>query len=186
MKKPSFTPFPIIKTDQLTLRQLRTEDAHEIFALHSDKKNTRYIDRPLAKSPEDSFKFINMINAGIARDEWILWAITLKDQHRLIGTICLWHFSEDFRRAELGFELNPAYQGKGIMRQSLAKVIDYGFYTLNLEVIKAYTNTENVRSIKLLETYKFVCDGIQQDKYTATEEYYDTGIYVLKNPALQA
>ena len=42
MTNRQFTPFPILITERLTLRQLLLEDAQDVFALRSDSeiKNT--------------------------------------------------------------------------------------------------------------------------------------------------
>ena len=42
------TPFPILKTDRLILRQLVNTDDKEIFALRSDDNVNRYLDRSQA------------------------------------------------------------------------------------------------------------------------------------------
>jgi ribosomal-protein-alanine N-acetyltransferase len=53
----SFTPFPVIKTERLTLRQLSVNDDKEIFALRSDKQVNKYLDREPSNSIEDARKF---------------------------------------------------------------------------------------------------------------------------------
>jgi len=67
--------------------------------------------------------FINRINAGIAKGDWVYWAITLLGNPKLVGTICLWNISKANYVAEVGYELHPDFQGKGIAQDALAKVI---------------------------------------------------------------
>ena len=45
MKSISFNPFPVLKTERLTLRQLSIDDDKEIFLLRSDMEANKYIDR---------------------------------------------------------------------------------------------------------------------------------------------
>jgi ribosomal-protein-alanine N-acetyltransferase len=47
----------------------------------------KYIPRPLLKSTEDALEHIAMINAKIENSEGINWAITLKNDSKLIGII---------------------------------------------------------------------------------------------------
>ena len=54
----AFTPFPVLKTERLTLRQLSVNDDKEIFALRSDKQVNKYLDRDLSNSIEDARKLI--------------------------------------------------------------------------------------------------------------------------------
>ena len=113
MTQISFTPFPDLATERLTLRQLNSED----------ERVNEFIDRKKARTIEDARKFIQNINEGIARNKWIYWAITLIGKSTLIGTICLWKISNDRSKAEIGFELLPGYQGKGIMQETLSGII---------------------------------------------------------------
>ncbi|MCP6379763.1 GNAT family N-acetyltransferase, partial [Klebsiella pneumoniae] len=80
----------------------------------------------------DARYFIDAINEGIASKDWLYWAMILKGTQQLIGTICLWHFSNDKTTAEIGYELHPDFQGKGLMNEAIQTIIDYGFTTLQL------------------------------------------------------
>jgi ribosomal-protein-alanine N-acetyltransferase len=62
MTGKSFTPFPVLKTERLTLRQLISSDDKEIFALRSDDNVNKYLDRKPSKSLEDAKNFIRTIN----------------------------------------------------------------------------------------------------------------------------
>jgi ribosomal-protein-alanine N-acetyltransferase len=142
----SFTPFPVIKTERLTLRQLSVNDDKEIFALRSDKQVNKYLDREPSNSIEDE---------TVRQNVGIYWAITLTDKDNLIGTICLFNFSNENDRAEIGYELLPAFQRQGIMQEAISKVIAFGIDVLGLKSIEAYTHLENESSSKLLEKFNF-------------------------------
>jgi ribosomal-protein-alanine N-acetyltransferase len=155
MLKISFTPFPLLTTQRLILRQLKDEDANEIFVLRSDERVNKFIDRPKAITIADASAFINRIKTGIANDESVYWGITLKGSDQLIGTICLWNISRENSGAETGYELHPDFQGKGFMQEAFSKVLEYGFETMKLASIDAYTHPENNSSTTLLEKYNF-------------------------------
>ena len=147
----NFTPFPNLSTDRLILRQLKMEDENEILALRTNERVNKFIDRPKTNSIDDARKFINKINNGINSNDWIFWAIVRKDDLKLMGTITLWKISEENSRAEIGYELHPDFHGKGIMQEAFARVVDYGFQTMKLKTIIAFTNDKNERSRNLLE-----------------------------------
>jgi len=63
-------------------------------------------------------------------------------------TICLWNFSSKKNVAELGYELDPALQGEGIMSEALKKIIEFGFQEIELKKIEAYTHKNNDNSSK--------------------------------------
>ena len=155
MGNRNFKPFPVLKTERLTLRQLVSSDANEIFALRSDPNVNKYLDREPAKSMDDAKTFIKIINENIQKNDSIYWAITLSNKDKLIGTICLFNFLDDNKLAEIGYELLPGYQGLGIMQEATSKVIDFGIQHIGLNSIKAYTHSENQRSTRLLEKFNF-------------------------------
>lgn len=84
-----------------------------------------------------------------------MWAITRIGEARLIGTVVYWNVVEEKQEAELGYELLPEYQGKGIMTEAVKKVIGFGFGDLKFKTIVAEPKKGNVRSIKLLEKLGF-------------------------------
>jgi len=49
-----FSPFPVLTTDRLILRQLTSLDAAAIFALRSDERVNRYLDRPVCRRLEEA------------------------------------------------------------------------------------------------------------------------------------
>src|SRR5215203_6647917 len=150
-----FTPFPVLKTERLTLRQLISSDDKEIFALRSDDNVNKYLDRKPSKSIDDAKNFIQTVNENIERNDSIYWAITLNGTDKLIGTICLFHFSEDHLKAEIGYELLPDFQGKGLMQEAASKVMHFGFQHLRLNLIEAYTHSQNESSTRLLQKLNF-------------------------------
>ena len=155
MTGKNFTPFPVLKTERLTLRQLISSDDKEIFALRSDDNVNKYLDRERSKSIDDAKNFIQTIHENIQRNNSIYWAITLNGTYKLIGTICLFDFSNDHLKAEIGYELLPDFQGKGIMQEAASKVIHFGIQHIGLNSIEAYTHSENESSIRLLEKLNF-------------------------------
>lgn len=145
--------FPTIRTPRLTLRQLTLADASAIFALRSNPEVAAFQDRPLQQNLAESATFINKINTGIDRETWIFWAITLQETAELIGTACLWNFSENQTRADLGYELLPTFQGSAYMLEALKPILKYGF--TQLQQIDGVTHKNNDRSIQLLKKLNF-------------------------------
>lgn len=163
MTNRNFTPFPILTTERLTLRQLSIDDQQNIFALRSDKEINKYLDRQISKTIEDAIDFINKINDNIEKNNSIYWAITLTKTRTFVGTICLFDFSNEKNSCEIGYELMINFQGKGIMKEAGGKVIDYAFQTLQFQKIIAFTHNGNQSSTKLLKRFNFI-KSIEADK----------------------
>ena len=164
MKKPRFHPFLILSSARLRLRRLTHSDETDLFALRTDEQVNRYLGRPAPQTPAEVQTFIATIDGGIEQDRWIYWAISLRDRPELIGTICLWNFSDDQQTAELGYELLPNYQGRGLMSEALQMVLDFAWNRLRLAALEAYTHPKNQSSTRLLQKYGFTSAGaVQQD-----------------------
>lgn len=149
---------PNLITARLTLRQLLPSDDRNLLSLRSNYEVNRYLDRSTPKDITDARQFID----SILEHKRVYWAITLRSPE-LIGTICLFNFSEDRLSAELGYELHPDFQGQGIMDEALKKVIGFGFDILRLEKIVAFTHRDNQQSVGLLEKNEFVLVSAQED-----------------------
>src|SRR4029077_21207939 len=115
MLNKSFAPFPILITERLTLRQLVIADERDIFTLRSDSEINKYLDRQVSNTIDDARNFINKVNENISKNASLYWAITLSDKNILVGTICLFGFSDENSKCEIGYELLTNFQGQGIM-----------------------------------------------------------------------
>ena len=151
----NFTPFPVLSTERLVLRQITLDDDKEIFFQRSDKAMNQYVGNPLATSIEDARSWITRINTAISNNESIAWGVTLKDDPKVMGGFCLWNLSEEHNRAEIGFGIFPDHQQKGYMHEVLQVGIRYGFGEMDLGIIEAYTHPQNVASIRVLEKNNF-------------------------------
>lgn len=160
-----FPPFTNLATERLLLRELQPRDAEQIFKIRSDNRVNEFLDRTPATSIKDGLNFINQIIASQHKQEGIMWAITLKEDPKLIGTIVYWHIVKEKDEAEVGYEMLPDYFGKGIMREALFKVTEFGFGTMRLKTIVADTKAENLRSRNLLEKCGFVKTDIAEHGY---------------------
>ena len=163
MLSRTFTPFPILTTERLTLRQLVINDEQEIFTLRSDSEINKYLDRQISNTIDDARNFINKVNENINKSDSLYWAITLSDKNILVGTICLFGFSDENYKCEIGYELLTNFQGQGIMKEAVEKVIDYAFNAIKVQKIEAFFHRDNQSSIKLLEKFSFR-DSNEPDK----------------------
>jgi ribosomal-protein-alanine N-acetyltransferase len=176
MLNTSFNPFPVLETSRLLLRQLKETDADEIFFLRTDPRVLQFLDRPAAKLKVEAEAYIQMINAQVENSEAILWGITNKPDDRLIGSICFWHFERENFRAETGYVLHPDHQRKGIMKEALNCILEYGFNTMNLHSVTADVNPDNAASIKLLKSAGFEQEAYFKENFFFNGQFIDTMI----------
>ena len=178
MLQPDFDPFPEIKTDRLLLRRLKKEDAEAILNLRSDKNVMKYIGKDPIKTLTEAIQFFNLVNESLITNNGITWAITLKEKPgKLIGTIGHWRLIKEHYRAEVGYMLLPEYWKKGIMKEALIKVIEYGFDEMKLHSIEANINPANSASEGILEATGFSREGYFKEDFFYNGVFYDTAIY---------
>ena len=177
----NFSPFPNLETERLLLRRVDTTDIKEIFALRSNPETMKYIPRPLVKTDEDALEHIAMIDTKIETNEGVNWAITLKDNPKLIGVIGYYRMKPEHYRAEIGYMLLPEYHGKGIVSEAVKEAVNYGFQVMKLHSIEAIIDPDNHGSAKVLEKNGFVKEAHLKENEFFEGRFLDTVIYSLLN-----
>jgi ribosomal-protein-alanine N-acetyltransferase len=109
-------------------------------------------------------EFIQKINKGIEDKRSLYWVISIGDSQEFAGTICLWNFTDGNTIAELGYELFPAFQGKGFAQEAIEAVLHFAFEKIFLKRVEAFTNKNNLRSINLLVRIGFNLERDRKDE----------------------
>jgi ribosomal-protein-alanine N-acetyltransferase len=177
----NFSPFPNLETERLFLRRVDVKDVNEIIALRSNPETMKYIPRPLVKTIEDALEHIAMMDAKIENNEGINWAITQKDNPKLIGVIGHYRIKPEHYRAEIGYMLLPEFSGKGIISEAVKEVVKYGFKGMQLHSIEAVIDPENNASAKVLEKNGFVKEAHLKENEFFEGRFLDSVIYSLLN-----
>lgn len=183
MTELNFSPFPVLQTERLVLRNLHPNDKEQVFAIRSNETTMQYIPRPRARTIEDAAAVIEMITGFTAANERINWAITEKGEDRLIGIIGYPNFRREANRGEVGYVMHHENLQRGIAFEALTAVLNYGFSTLNLHSIEALIRTDNEASIKLIEKAGFTREAHFRDYIFHNGRYWDEYVYSLINPA---
>ncbi|NII81302.1 MULTISPECIES: GNAT family N-acetyltransferase [unclassified Pedobacter] len=169
MKPLDFSTFPVLETDRLVLRKLSLEDAPVIYQLRSDVEVAALTGKAPFLHVNEAIAYINKIDKLINNDESIYWVASYKGDHAMIGAACLWNFDIQNETAEMGYELLPEFQGKGIMVETITRILKYAFEVIGIKTIVAFPSIDNPPSIKLLEKMGFEI---------ASEDYQNTHIDV--------
>jgi len=178
MLELNFTPFPELETERLVLRRMTLPDVNDIFFLRSDEMVLQFIGKEPAKTLQEAEDFIKRIDEGINANTNIMWAIALKtNPSKLIGTICYWNIQKQNFRAEIGYVLHPQFWRMGIMKETIHKIIEYGFNTMKLHSIEALIRADNAASAAALESTGFVKEGYLKEEFYYQGKFMDTIIY---------
>jgi len=182
MLKLNFEPFPVIATSRLLLREVTVADASPLFFLRTDAAVLKYLDKDPEKSVDETIALINQVKKNKENGDGILWGIAFKDSETVMGTICFWRMQKEHYRAEIGYALHPAQQGKGVMDEAIKAVLQYGFETMHLHSVEANVNPANEASSKLLEKNGFVKEAHFRENYYYNGRFLDSVIYSLITP----
>lgn len=152
----NFTSFPIIETKRLILIRMSYDHIKDLYKMRSDPAMNLYVDVKPDETTSDTKCYIDMMNKGVDENKWIIWAVEYRKTKSIIGTISIWNIDNKNEKGELGYGIIPEYQRKGLMQEALLSILKYGFNIMNLKKLEAYTEKDNVHSIKLLESCNFV------------------------------
>ena len=146
-----------LETPRLILRpwRLSEEDAADLYAYARDPRVGPITGWPVHQSLDDSWTVLR----EFVKDEEEL-AIEDRASGHVIGAVGLHRRNPDEATAhlphrELGYCLNSAFWGRGIMPEAARAVIDYGFQHLGLALIWCGHYDGNRRSRRVIEKCGF-------------------------------
>lgn len=168
-----------LSTERLRLRQLEPDDAHSLFSIYSDKETMKYWDSLPFSSPGQARDMISEARAWWEAGDSIRLAIEERDSSLAIGTVSLFSFHEESKRAELGYILGRPYWRRGFMYEALARLIDYAFSELGLNRLEADVDPDNVASTRLLKKLEFSLEGRLKQRWIVNGRVSDSEIYGL-------
>lgn len=155
-----FDPFPKLSSNRLTLSAFTRQDIPRIYALRSSPEVSKHLDRPLMQHEQEVKAYLEKMQRGVASGNWIIWGIHYQEEG-FVGSICLWNLSKEKSTADIGYELLPSFQGRGIMSEAIPLVLQYGFQEMDLHRIEAEVHPQNIPSIALLEKYGFTATEVR-------------------------
>ena len=181
MLKLNFHPFPTFETQHLNLRKVTMDDSQDVFVLRTNMDSMKYIDRPIPQAISEAEMLIRKIEEGLDNNTAIGWAISLKNQTQLIGTIGYHRIEKENYRAEIGYMLLPEFWNQGLMSEAIKVVLDYGFNTMHLHSIEGNINPDNAPSAAILKKFGFVKEAYFKESFYFNGKFLDTEIYSLLN-----
>jgi [ribosomal protein S5]-alanine N-acetyltransferase len=174
-----FHQFPVLRTKRLTLRDIRQEDAVEIFRMRASGVVNRFIARDDMTELSSAEKLVNTVQERYTSQSAIAWAGILREQEGIIGTCGLRNIEKDNARAELGGELATAYWGKHLAIEAVSAIVHFGLSTMNLHSIEARVAPENRGAIALLESLGFNKEAHYRDRIFYNGKFLDMAVYTI-------
>jgi [ribosomal protein S5]-alanine N-acetyltransferase len=169
--------FEIIETQRLLLKGLSPGDMQFIFEQYP-KAEIKII---LGHRTEEEFKkeaYKQKNGYSSYNRSFKLFLITAKATGYIIGRCGIHNWNVEHRRAEIGYVMeDEQYKRKGLMTEALGTIIEYGFTTMNLNRIEALVGSGNNPSLKLMEKYNFIKEGLLREHFYTEGKYEDSVLF---------
>lgn len=157
----------ILTTRRLVMREFKEEDWPAVLAYQSNPLYLRY--NPWnVRTEQDVRAFVGMFleqQLQVPRMKFQL-AITLPSTGQLIGNCGIRKRSLDAREADIGYELDPRFWGKGYATEAASKMLEFGFREMGLHRVWAWCLAENVASAHVLRKI-----GMRQEAHLRENEW---------------
>ena len=187
---PPLTPESRLHTPRLVLLPAHEDLAGRVAAFY--RRNAAHLAPWDPPAPEgfatEAFqagrlcKAVTEAAAGTALRWWIE---PREEPSQLVGSIGLSQIARGaFQNAMLGYAIDSAYEGKGLMREALEAVIGHAFSeAVCLHRIQANVRPENLRSVALLMRLGFDEEGLAREYLFIDGAWRDHRMFALRNTA---
>ncbi|MFK8040221.1 MAG: GNAT family N-acetyltransferase [Rickettsiaceae bacterium] len=173
-----FTSFPVFDLVDIVLREIREGDAQDYFNYMSREEMAQFLsDQTSPKTLDHAISEVRYWSSLFQLKRSFYWAIARKCDDKMIGTIGFNYISTPHAKANISYDLDYDFWGKGIMSRSMNAVLKFAELNLKLVRIDAHLITTNVRSINLLRRYGFMREGVMKKFEFIDGKYKDYYLY---------
>lgn len=165
-----------LETKRLILRKPLSEDIDDIFEYAKDEDVARFTRFKAHKTLQDAKMFLQIVKQQHQNKTALTFVLELKENKKVIGSISFLNISEDNERAEVGFALSKQYWSQGLMSEAIEKFLEFGFKKIKFNRLESFSNIENFRSIRLLNTF-MQKEGVLKERDKIKDRFCSLNIY---------
>lgn len=169
------TKLPIIETKRLILREINLNDCYDMYEYACLPTFGPMAGWQPHRSIGETKSIIQLFIDKKKYGQLGTFAIILKNENKMIGTLELHTYIRGFK-AELGYSINPKYQGNGYATEAAIEAIIWGFESLGLARIECTSYTHNNSSQRVCQKLHLTYEGIRKKGY----QLYDGSLHDLK------
>jgi RimJ/RimL family protein N-acetyltransferase len=139
------------------LRQWSDSDFEPYFEMNSDPEVMRHF--PAVLTEQEALDSFRRIRNNIETQGWGVWAVEVDGMFAGFTGLMVPRFAAPCMPCtEILWRFRREYWGRGLAHAAAVKALAYGFATLRLHEIVAFTAGSNLRSIRLMERLAFTRD----------------------------
>lgn len=177
-----FSSMPTLECDRLILRRMKKSDAADMYEYAKSDEVTKF----LLWNPHESLsyteQYLNYVQSQYRDGSFYDWAVILKAENKMIGTCGFTRIDTENNVGEVGYVINPAYQGHSYAVEAVNRVLEFGFYMLDLHRIEAKYIVGNDASRRVMEKCNMKFEGIARGSMLIKGDYRDIGKYSILRP----
>jgi ribosomal-protein-alanine N-acetyltransferase len=171
--------FPVIITKRLKLIEITHQHVDSLFDILSLEEVTRYYGTNRFTFLGEATRLIDMFHRNFIEKRGIRWGIIIRENQKFIGTVGLNGLQLPNKRAEIGYEIHPAYWRNGYTTEAINGILRWSFEKLDLNRIGAVVFPENEASLNLLHKVGFTKEGLLRSYIHQNNQFHDTFILSL-------
>ena len=152
-----------IETERLTLSEFSPEDAPFILKMLNDPAWLQFIGDRGVKTLGDAQNYIvDKLQKSFKEQGFGMLIVKLKDDETAIGTCGL--LKRDYLDdLDIGYAFLPKFRGKGYAFEAASATIAWGKEKLGMKHILAFTDADNIASIKLIKKLELEFERLLTD-----------------------
>lgn len=161
-----------IKTQSILLREIESSDIEQVFNGLSNPKVIKHygVNFQSLEATKEQMEWFAEV-----KQKW--FAICSIDNKIFYGAGGLNDISLEHRKAEIGLWLLPEYWGKGIMKEAIPLICNYGFNELDLHRIEGFVDSQNLNCKRAMSKLDFEFEGTMRDCEIKNDTYISIDIY---------
>jgi aminoglycoside 6'-N-acetyltransferase len=172
--------FQPIEGPRVSLELLRPDDFDALYTIQSDPEVCRY----LLYGPRTRERVSEVLERDaaairLAEAEDFVQPAIRDAAGRLIGTMYFKLTSVEDKSAEIGWLLDPRFQGQGYAREAAALLLDLAFGELGLHRVYAELDPRNAASVALCLRLGMRREAHFREHMWFKGDWADTGIYAI-------
>ncbi len=149
-----------IRSGRVFLRKWREEDLEPLAKLNADRKVMEFF--PATLDCEQSRAMMSRFALQIDQQGWGIWALDVPGVTGFAGFVGLNVPVDDLPFSpcvEIVWRLDADYWGKGFATEAARAIVEFGFASLGLAEIVAFTTTNNFRSQRVMQKLGMIRDS---------------------------
>ena len=171
-----FSKIPTLETERFTLRKLSMDDTDDMYDYAGRADVTEYLTWSPHAEKSYTFEYLSYLQKRYKTGDFFDWAVVCRDTGKMIGTCGFTRFDFQNDGAEVGYVINPEFQGQGIATEVVGRVIRFGFENLALNRIECRFIPQNLASHRVMEKNGMTFEGIKREGVLLKGKHCDVGI----------